>query len=150
MTEYPWFPMFVDLSRKVALVVGGGRVAARRAQTLSRFCGNITVVAPEIRPEIEALARCHRRPFDPADLEGADLVIAATDDPALNAEIAALCRQKNIPVNAASDPALCDFYFPGVAVRDNAVIGVTASGKDHKRAAELTRRVREMLEEDML
>ena len=102
-------------------------MAARRTETLSRFCGNITVVAPEIRPEMEALARCHRRAFDPADLEGADLVIAATDD-----------------------PALCDFYFPGVAVRDNAVIGVTASGKDHKRAAELTRRVREILEEDML
>ena len=148
MADRPYFPMFVDLSRKRALVVGGGRVAVRRAGTLSRFCGSVTVVAPQILPEIEALAgvQCFRRPYEPEDLTGADLVLAATDDPALNAGIVRLCREKGIPVNASSDPALCDFFFPGVACSGPVVVGVTASGSDHRLAAEVTRRAWAMLD----
>lgn len=145
--DRPWFPMFVDLSEKRALIAGGGRIAARRAGTLSMFCGGVTVVAPEIRPEIEAMegVTCIKRPFRAEDLEGADLAVAATDDPALNAEIGRLCRERGVTVNVASDQTLCDFYFPGVAVRGDVAIGVTASGRDHRLAAEWTRRVRELL-----
>lgn len=149
MAEYPWFPMFVDLSEKRVLVVGGGTVASRRAGTLARFCGNVAVVAPRVAPGIASLpgVRVEERPFDPGDLDGADIVVAATDDPALNADIARRCRERGVPVNTASDRALCDFYFPGVAVDGSLVVGVTASGQDHRRAAQVTRRVREMLGE---
>lgn len=144
----PWFPMFVNLSEKRALVAGGGKIGARRACALALFCGQVTVVAPEISPalcELEGVTLVHR-PFAPGDLEGIDLAVAATDDPALNAEIAALCRRRGVPVNVASDQTLCDFFFPGVAVKGNVAIGVTASGTDHRQAARWTRRVREMLE----
>jgi len=150
MGDAPWFPMFVDLSRKRALIVGGGRVAARRAAALSMFCGQITLIAPRVLAEIEALPGVCvvKRPFEESDLDGADLALMATDDPALNARGAALCREKGIPVNVSSDPSLCDFYFPGVAVNGSVAVGVTASGRDHRLAAEVTRRVRALLAEE--
>jgi len=85
----PWFPMFVDLTGKRVLVVGAGRIAARRAGTLVQFCNHVTVVAPSIHPDIEGMdvTLCRRR-YDPADLDGMDLAVIATDDAKLNAEIA--------------------------------------------------------------
>ena len=108
MGEFPFFPMFVDLSRRRALVVGGGRIAARRVNTLAQFCPDITVVAPAIHPGIAALVDGERvkaleRAFAMDDLNGADLVLACTDDPALNADIARACRDRCILVNNASD-----------------------------------------------
>lgn len=151
MKDYPWFPLFIDLSEKVVLVVGAGTVAGRRAAALTRFCGHVTVVAPEIGPAVQAEADAGRvtwvnRPFEPRDLEGRDLVIAATDDRALNAAIAEMCRTRGIPVNVSSDKTLCDFYFPGIVAEGDVVVGVTASGRDHRRAAAVARRVREALE----
>ncbi len=138
--------MFVDLSDKRALVVGAGKIAARRVTTLVRFCGDVTVVAPEICPEIEGTgARLVRRAYLPDDLDGMDLALVATDDAALNAEIAAACRARGVPVNVSSDQGLCDFFFPGVAVNGPVVAGVTASGTDHALARRATEVVREAL-----
>ena len=146
----PYFPLFVDLTGRRALIVGAGRIAARRAGVLAQFCDGIAVVAPRVHPDIEALAaagrlRLARRPWEEADLDGAALVLACTDDPALNARVAALCRARGVPVNACSDRTLCDFYFPGVAVAGPVVAGVTAGGGDHKLAREATERVRRCL-----
>ena len=143
-----WFPMFVDLTDKRVLVVGAGRIAARRAGTLVQFCHHVTVVAPVIHPDIEGMdvTLCRRR-YDPADLDGMDLAVIATDDAKLNAEIATACRERGIPVNVASDQTLCDFYFPGVAIQGDVVAGVTANGKDHRLARRATEIVREALED---
>ena len=150
MADYPWFPMFVDLSDKNVLVVGGGTIGGRRAAALARFCPNVEVVSPQVgeavRREAEAgRVRVSLRPFERNDLEGRDLVLAATDDPALNAAIAEACRGRHIPVNVSSDHALCDFYFPGVVVDGDISVGVTASGRDHRLAREVTQRIRESL-----
>ena len=119
-----------------------------RVGTLTQFCEHVTVVAPVIHPDIEGMkATLFRRRYDSADLDGADLVVAATDDPELNAAIATACRDRGIPVNVASDQRLCDFYFPGVAIRGDVVAGVTASGKDHRLARRATEIVREALED---
>ena len=142
----PYFPMFVDLSHKRALVVGAGSIAARRVKTLAVFCDDITVVAPAIDPGLEGPGvTLIRRPYMPSDLDGMDLVLAATDDHALNAGIAAACRERGVPVNVASDQRLCDFFFPGVAVSGPVVAGITASGTDHALARRATEAVREAL-----
>ena len=151
MAEYPYFPAFVDLSGRRALVVGGGRIAARRVKTLVQFCPNVAVVAPELHPDIEALGEAgrvgiRRRPFREGDLDGADLALACTDDELLNASVAAACRSRGIPVNVASDQKLCDFFFPGVARREGLVVGVTASGGDHALARRATEALRDFLE----
>ena len=151
MGERLYFPLFFDLSEKRALVVGGGRIAARRVNTLLPFVGRITVVAPEAAPELRALAAEGRltlleRPFDDADLEGAQLVLCATGDEALDERVWRLCRERGILVNIASDKDKCDFYVPGVARSGSLVAGVTAGGTDHTKARETTEKIRKLLE----
>lgn len=152
MKGYPYFPMFVDLSEKRVLIAGAGVVAARRIGTLAAFTPFITVIAPEIHSEIEALERggklrVLRRRFEMGDLRGADMVLAATDDEVLNAKIFAACRELRIPVNVSSDRRMCDFFFPGIVHQGNVVIGVTASGEDHGMAKAVTARLRQCMED---
>lgn len=154
MADYPFFPAFVDLSERRALVVGGGRIAARRVNTLAQFCPNVTVVAPVVHPDIAALAARGRvklveRAFRDGDLDGAELVLACTDDRALNAAIAGACRARRIPVNDAGDRSRCDFLFPGIARRGAVVAGITAGGEDHALARRATEAVRRCLENDL-
>jgi len=146
------FPLFFDLSDKSALVVGGGRIAARRIQTLLPFVGRMTVVAPASVPEVRALAdegklTLRERAFEPADLDGAFLVLCAANDEAVDESVWRLCRERGLLVNIASDKDKCDFYFPGIARKENVVVGVTAGGKDHRQAREVTEKIRKMLEE---
>ena len=153
MAEYPRFPMFVDLSTKHVVVVGAGRIAARRVAVLSQFTPHITVIAPEVHSDIEALAvagrlRLIRKSYEMADINGADIVLAATDRADLNARICDDCRLRDIPVNASSDRTLCDFYFPGIVREDNVVVGVTASGEDHACARRVTEQIRNALNKD--
>jgi len=151
MADYPYFPMFVDLSNRRVLVVGAGRIAARRVRVMSQFTPNVTVVAPDVSPEVEALAgglAIVRREFRPSDLDGADIVLAATDDAEMNATICDDCRLRGIPVNVSSDRTLCDFYFPGIVREGNVVVGVTASGEDHAGARHVTEQIRNVLNKE--
>ena len=150
-TDKLYFPIFIDLSEKHIVVIGAGKIASRRVRTLLEFAGKITVVAPEISEEILALAgmgpvQLKRRAFEETDLEDADMVLAITDDKELNKKIGALCKEKKIPVNTSHDKDLCDFYFPGVVQKDNVVVGVTASGKDHEGARRVSEQMLELLE----
>lgn len=149
MSETLFFPLFVDLSKKKIVVVGAGNIALRRIQTLFDFAGQITVIAPEIRDEIRELKKkagdsfcILPRAFEPADLEGADLVLAVSSDHAVNETVGKLCREKGIPVNVSHKKELSDFYFPGVVRKENVVIGVTASGTDHAQAKAVTDAIR--------
>jgi len=150
MSAAPYFPLFVDLSGRRIAVIGGGAVATRRIGTLLPFGPEITVTAPEVTPALRRLAEegaitWQARAFEPDDLTGADLVLAATDDRAVNERVGALCRQAGIPVNTADCRETCDFYFPGIIRREEMVIGFSASGTDHRRA----RRLRELTEESL-
>ena len=137
-----YFPIFVDLTDREILVVGGGTVASRRIRVLTGFCEHITVVAPEVSQEIArsissepggCILTVFQRPFEPSDLDGRQIVLAATDDAVLNRRIAEMCRAKGIPVNDCSDQRFCDFQFPSVVRDEDVVIGINASGKNHRR-----------------
>lgn len=147
-----FFPVFLDLTQKKIVVAGAGNIAARRVRSLLDFAGEILVVAPEIHEDLLPLngngtVRIEQRTFAWSDLEGADLVLAATDDPDLNQRIGSCCRERGILVNTSHDKSFCDFYFPGIARKDNVVIGITASGADHVRARKVTEAVRQFLDE---
>ncbi len=147
-----YFPMFVDMSDKNVLFVGGGRIAVRRIISMYEFAGLITVVSPEAEPEIIKLANAGyitylRKRFDETDLDGADIAMINTGHQGTDIKIAGMCRRRNITVNVASDQTLCDFFFPGLARKDSVVIGVTASGEDHQKAAEISAKIRELLKE---
>ena len=148
-----YFPMFVDLSEKTVLFIGAGRVNAGRIAAMLDFAGHIMVVAPEADERViamseEGLIDYHRRRFDEQDLEGADIVVIATGHAGTDVRIAGMCRRRGITVNAASDKSLCDFYFPGIARKDPLVVGVTASGEDHKMAAEATAYFKKLLKDN--
>ncbi len=141
------FPLFVDLSGKKVLIYGGGTVAARRCRALADFGPELTVIAPEISPEIQALPGVRRRleVFSEDGMPEAGYVLAATDDPALNRTIAAAGRERGALVNDASDPEDCDFHFPALALRGPLTAGVNAGGEDHKLVARAAASIRELL-----
>ena len=144
----PWFPMFVQLKGAEVLLVGGGTVALRKAEKLLPYGPQITVVAPDIIPELAALpgpTLC-RRPFAESDLqEKLALVIAATDDTALNRNIAALCREKRIPVNVVDDPEACGFLFPALVQRGRLSVGISTGGASPTAAVWLKERIESIL-----
>ena len=145
------FPLFLDLTQKNAVVVGGGKIAARRVFVLLDFVRRITVIAPELRPELESLASDDRidvirREFLQEDLAHADLVITATGVKAVDECVWRSCRDSRIPVNVASDQSKCDFFFPGIARKGNLIAGVSACGADHGLAKRTTEAIRALLE----
>lgn len=143
--------MFIDLSDKNIVVVGGGKIATRRVKTLLSFTRNIRVIAPKVTREMMELAKTGyvellTRPVKRTDFAMAYMVIAATNDWKLNDEIHRVCKEEGIYVNVASDREACDFYFPGVYMRDEMVVGVTASGLDHKKAKRVREEIQNALE----
>lgn len=148
----PYFPLFVDLSDKQVFVVGAGTIAKRRIRALCHFTNQLTVIAPEVNPELNEMERAGeirilRKKYESQDIYGADMVIAATSDHKINEDIYLVCRERGILVNVCSDKTKCDFYFPGIADREDVVVGVTANGINHKKAKTVTEKIREMLEE---
>lgn len=146
----PYFPMFVDISGKKVLVVGGGRIALRRVKTLLMFGPEILVTAPLVEEELRELEdqgriQIRQRQYRPEDIFGADIVLAATDDRDLNRNIWKSCREQGIPVNTADDKSLCDFYFPSVIVTEDVVIGINSGGSDPGKVKATRQRLTEYL-----
>ena len=152
MKNKKYFPMFVDISDKKITVVGGGNIAARRVKTLTDFCDHITVVSPEIHPELDRLEQegkitVVRREYKREDIYDAWMVLAATDDHKLNDEIYSVAKCLGALVNVASKKEKCDFHFPGIVKKDSYVVGINASGTDHHGAAVLREKISGVLEE---
>lgn len=128
-----FLPIFFDVRSRPCLVVGGGEVAARKVDLLVRANAAITVVAPELG---RSLARYrdagrlthHAREFRPEDIDGCTLVIAATDDGALNGEVSRRCRERAIPVNVVDAPELCSFIVPSIVDRSPVIVAVSSGG----------------------
>lgn len=148
----PYFPMFIELKDRPVLIVGGGRVALRKLQKLLPYGGSLTVVAPSILPEIEALphARLRRRAFRAADLcPRPAMVIAATDDEAVNREVAMLCQKRDIPVNVADEPSQCSFFFPALVQQGEFSAGISTGGASPTAAAFFKEELRELLPDNL-
>jgi uroporphyrin-III C-methyltransferase/precorrin-2 dehydrogenase/sirohydrochlorin ferrochelatase len=142
-----YFPVFFDLSAQKVLIVGGGEVALRKISLLERTGALITVVAPDIAPELQARAAAGQltlavREFDPLDLDGARLVIVATSRRAVNRWIAKLSEARNIPVNVVDDAQASRFIVPAIIDRDPVLVAISTGGT----SPVLARRLRERLE----
>ena len=126
--------MFVDLSDKNIVVVGGGNIATRRVKTLLQFTRNVTAVAPKATAELQELGKTGyvnliMRPVKRTDFQKAYMVIAATNDWKLNDEIYRVCKEE------------------GIYMHDEVVVGITASGLNHKRARKVRVAIQEAMEE---
>ena len=128
------FPLFFKLENRKVLIVGGGDVALRKADLLSRAGAAITILAPDISTEIQALLSDDKheliyKNYNKSYMTGARVIIAATDDETLNHQIHADATALNIPVNVVDTPHLCDFIFPAIVDRNPIVIGISSNGK---------------------
>lgn len=126
-----YFPMFIELDNQECLIVGGGQVAWRKVRVLKDFGANVTVIAPNVIPEIrqEAGVNCLLRTCRAEDLEGKELVIAATDDENENRKIARMCTAQKIPVNAVDQIEDCSFIFPSYVRKGDVVAAFSSGGK---------------------
>ena len=145
------YPVMLDLGEVPVLVVGGGRVAFRKAQGLAAVGAVVTVIAPEVVPELVELAvEVQQRPYAPGDAARFRLVITATDDPAVNAMVAADATAAGVWVNSADDPANCTFILPAVARRGPVVVSISTGGASPALASHLRARIQnEVLTENV-
>ena len=143
------FPLFIELSGRRVLIVGGGRLALHKAKMLSPYGAELTAVAPEFCTELEAIEglTLTRRAFEPGDVEGAEIVIAATDERDVNRTVSALCRERGIPVNVVDELSECSFVFPALLRRRALSAGVTTAGCSPTAAAWARDRLDEALPE---
>jgi precorrin-2 dehydrogenase/sirohydrochlorin ferrochelatase len=142
------FPIFLKLDGRRCLVVGAGTVAEGKIRGLLDAGALVEVVAPKAVLEVqkwasEEVISWKPRLFEPRDLEGVSIVVAATSSPDLNAEILREARLRNVLSNAVDDPENCDFYYPAVVKRGDLQIAISTGG----RSPALAQRLRQELEE---
>jgi uroporphyrin-III C-methyltransferase/precorrin-2 dehydrogenase/sirohydrochlorin ferrochelatase len=128
-----FFPIFMDLENRDCLVVGGGRVAARKVRLLARAGARVLVVAPTLCDDISRMVEqggvIHRsREFRDEDLSDKVLVIAATDRKEVNRRVSELARARNLPVNVVDQPELCSFIVPSTIDRSPVQVAVSSGG----------------------
>ena len=142
-----YLPVFLRVEGKSVVVVGGGEVALRKAQWLLKAGARVRVVAPQLHAElaryaIDAELTHEAAAFCAAHVAEAVAVVAATDDPAVNAAVSAAARARGIPVNVVDDAQLSTFIFPAIIDRSPLIVAVSSAG----HAPVLARAVREQIE----
>lgn len=142
-----YLPVFLRLAGRRAAVVGGGRIALRKARLLASAGAVLRVIAPSIDEELAQLARdgggeCRHAGFEAGALDGVALVVVATGDRAVDRAVYEAASARNLPVNVADDPELCTFILPSIVDRSPLMIAISSGG----RAPVLVRRLRARLE----
>ncbi len=139
--DVPRFPLWLDLSGRPALVVGGGRVAVRRAKTLLKCGAQIKLISPTLAEPlpVEHVAREYRA----GDVQGMGLCVAATDDRKVNRLVGEEARAWGIPVSVADAPCESTFYFPALVVQGRAVVSVCTGGRSPALCHALAGRLRQ-------
>jgi precorrin-2 dehydrogenase/sirohydrochlorin ferrochelatase len=132
------YPIFMDLSGRRCVVVGGGEVANRKARKLLQARAEVVVISPEVRPELESVAvEVYRRPYERGDLKGACLAFAATDAREVNAAVAREAKARGVPVNVADRPSEGDFALPSTLRRGRLQVAVSTGGASPALAREI-------------
>jgi siroheme synthase-like protein len=142
------FPAFLKLTNRRVLVVGGGSIAAQKIPGLLESGGHVHVVSPKLSPQLTEWVRNSQidwspKPFEPADLHGVFLVIAATSLRDLNAQVYREADRRNILCNAVDDIDHCHFYYGSIVQRGDLQIAISTNGK----SPALAQRLRKELEE---
>jgi siroheme synthase-like protein len=143
------FPILMTLQDARVVVIGGGRVALRKVQSLLSCGASVELVSPHLCDGLLELAgsgriQVARRTYRPGDLSGAVLAIAAVDDAGIGAEVAAEASRQGIPVNVVDKPELCTFIVPSILRRGPLTVAVSTGGASPAWA----RQIRENLERD--
>lgn len=145
-----YFPVFFDLHAKRVLVVGGGDVAARKVSLLFRAGAEVNVISPGLCESLQnrvanGEVKHEARVFEDADLDACVLVVAGTDDQAVNQRVSELAHAKCIPVNVVDQPALCSFIVPSIIDRSPVQVAVSTGGASPVLARLLRARLETMI-----
>lgn len=156
-----YFPLYIDIEGKRCIVVGGGRIATGKIRQLLEFGAAVTVIAPEVTEEIRELAETgqiileQRAVFPEKETESGEnvlkdsaLVVAATNQEAVNVKVSRLCKEMHIPVNVVDVKELCTFFFPAIVKREDVVVAVSTSGTSPALAAKLRRELEAAVPEE--
>jgi len=151
-----YFPVFVELRDKKCIVVGGGAVSSRKVKMLLDFEAKIYVIAKDVSEELRTLSdrysdrlKIDERAFADRDIEGAFLVIVATDDHQLNGHISALCKERNILVNVVDAREDCSFILSSYIKERDVVAAFSSGGKSPILSQYLKEKAREYVTEEM-
>ena len=128
------YPVFLQLEDKIALVVGGGKVAQRKVETLLRCGASIHIISKVLTDKLKQLIDSREVRFLGEEmmdefLDGAFIVIAATDDKELNSKVSVSARKRGLLVNAVDQPADCNFIVPSIVRKGDLAIAISTSGK---------------------
>jgi precorrin-2 dehydrogenase / sirohydrochlorin ferrochelatase len=139
-----YIPIFLDVTGRECMVVGGGEVAARKVESLLQAGAKVKVVSPSLSSQLSALVAggsvMHiARNYQPGDMSGCVIVYAATDDPKLQRDLVAEARALGILINVIDVPELCTFISPAVVNRGDLQIAISTSGASPAFAARLRR-----------
>ena len=152
-----YFPVNLDIRNRTCMVIGGGKVALRKTQGLLRCSGNVTVISPKIEQELKNLVQMKQitwkdRPYRTEDLQTAFLVIAATDDHVIQKAVYREAEERNLLVNVADVPKMCNFILPATVSRGDFSLSISTSGKSPALAKKLRKELEKQfgLEYDLL
>jgi precorrin-2 dehydrogenase/sirohydrochlorin ferrochelatase len=132
--SYKRYPIFLDLRKKVVLVVGGGNIALQKVKELIKTESNIHIVAKEIDPKfyqlelLNSALKIEKRAIIDADIVDVDLLIVATSDAALNKHLVSIARSRNIWANSVDDVSNCDFYTSSTIDHGNFRFAISSDG----------------------
>ena len=145
------YPVALDLHDATVLVVGGGRIGARKAAGLAAAGARVRLVAIAVSAHVvrDDLAEVHERAFLDEDLDDVRLVVTATGDESIDAAVSAAARMRGIWANAADQPVDCEFILPAVARRGRVTIAVSTDGASPALARELRNVLDELLTDDI-
>lgn len=147
------FPLYLSLSEKKCLVVGGGQVAERKIADLLECEANINVISPTAGDLIrlwsnQGLISWQARKVENSDLDNIFLVFVATNDMHINQMVVNWCRERGILVNAVDDPPNCDFFVPAVVRRNSLVVAISTEGKSPMFARKLREQLEQLIGEE--
>jgi precorrin-2 dehydrogenase/sirohydrochlorin ferrochelatase len=148
------FPIFLKLTGRPCVVIGAGHLAESKIESLQAAAASITVIAPQASDRILDWAASgeltyHQRPYQQGDLTATFLVVAATNDPAVNRAVFAEATEKGVLCNAVDDPPFCDFYFPSVVRRGDLQIAISTAGASPALAQQLRKDLNTQLPLDL-
>ena len=148
------FPMFLKLTARPCVVVGAGKIAESKIESLRHAEARVTVIAPQALPRVQAWAEAgeivwQEREYREGDLAGAFLAVAGTATAAVNRAVYAEANARGVLCNAVDDPPFCDFYFPSIVKRGELQIAISTAGDSPALAQRLRKEINAALPFDL-
>ena len=150
-----YYPIFLNLTNELAVVVGGGTIAEGKVIALLEADAKVLVIAPELTPALQALAEnrtvtWEQRSYIDGDLTGAAIAISATDDPEVNHHVWDEAKRRNILINVVDDVPYCNFIAPAIVRRGDITLAISTNGKMPALAAHMRREIDKSFGDDYL